>query len=184
MKRSLVHAAAAALTLSALAAASGCATATGDVAGGDARFNALGPSNIDAGPLSPGNSWQELYADYFGNPGRAACAGTGACHGAANQSGAQNSQFICAENDRKGCHDSMVSTTTMLIAPNDPAHSTLLTSVLRHADGSSGNMPKSPAYGFTTTDLQRISAWIAAGALNDDAAEIPDAGQLHDAGAD
>jgi len=184
MKRPLaISAVAVALTLSVIAAASGCSSATGEVTGGAARFDASPPqsslSSTDAGPLSAGSSWEALYTDYFGNPGRASCAGNGSCHGDANQAGAKSSAFVCDAADRNACYASLVSTAASLVVAKNAASSPLLTQVLRHADGSSGNMPKSPPYGFTATDLQRISDWINAGAPNDTAASSGD-----DAGAD
>ena len=149
----------------------GCATATGESTGGEARFDASEPLstlNIDGGPLSSGHSWAELYSDYFGNPGRAACAGNGSCHGDANQPGSQNSNYVCALNDKDGCYNSITSATAALVLTNDPTNSPLTTQVLRHADGSAGNMPKSPPYAFTTSALQRIQDWIKAGAPNDE----------------
>ncbi|MGH7330307.1 MAG: hypothetical protein ACREJX_18325, partial [Polyangiaceae bacterium] len=112
-------------------------------------------------------SWQALYADYFGNPARASCAGNGSCHGEASQPGSQSSNFVCPENDKESCYTSITSGAAQLVVAKDPGNSALLTQVLRHADGSSGNMPKSPPYPFSATDLQRISDWIADGA-NDD----------------
>jgi hypothetical protein len=167
-------------------AATGCATATGEITGGEARFDASEPLStleIDGGPLSTGHSWAELYGDYFGNP-RASCAGNGSCHGDANQPGSQDSNYVCPPNDKDACYTSMTSIAAALVTTSDPASSPLTASVLRHADGSAGNMPKSPAYGFTATDLARIQAWIAAGAPNDEpvdgGSENLDAGNASD----
>lgn len=155
------------------AAASGCAKASGDIIGGDALFDATAPAaaGIDAGPLGSGHSFDELYADYFGNPARASCAGSGSCHGADNQRGAQDSSFVCPAGDKDACYTSLVSRAADLVNAGDPTTSVLLTKVLRRADGTGGNMPQSPGYAFTVTDLQRISDWIAAGAKNDVAVE-------------
>ena len=153
----------------ALAAAS-CANASGEITGGDGRFDASSSVPYvpgDAGPLSPGHSWQALYADYFGNPARAACAGNGSCHGASSQPGSQSSAFVCPENDKDSCYTSITSGTAQLVVAGNPGNSALLTQVLRHADGSSGNMPKSPPYPFSDEDLKRISDWITDGANND-----------------
>jgi hypothetical protein len=54
-----------------------------------------------------------------------------------------------------------------LVIAGNATNSALTTQVLRHADGSVGNMPKAPQYGFTAIDLQRINDWITVGALND-----------------
>lgn len=182
-RASPLHAAAIALLLGAAATAAGCATATGDITGGEARFDASAPLTFvaaDAGPLGTGHTWQELYADYFGNPGRASCAGNGSCHGTANEPGSQTSAFVCPANDKDACYTSIVSGAAQLVVAGDPGNSALVTQVLRHADGSSGNMPKSPPYAFTAVDLQRISDWIQAGAAND--VTQADAGTETDAG--
>ena len=164
------HAGALALVLAGVAGAASCATATGEISGGDPRFDASAPLSVfsgDAGPLSPGHSWQALYADYFGNPGRASCAGNGSCHGTASQPGSQSSNFVCPANDKDACYTSIVSGGANLVVAKDPSNSALITQVLRHADGSAGNMPKTPPYGFSADDLQRISDWINDGAQND-----------------
>jgi hypothetical protein len=135
---------------------------------------------IDGGPLSAGHTWAELYGDFFGNP-RAACAGNGACHGDANQPGAQSSEYVCPLNDKDSCYKSITGAAAGLVLTGDPAGSPLILNVLRHADGSAGNMPKNSGYAFTATDLARIQAWIAAGAQDDSPSEQPDAGDL-DAG--
>src|ERR1700689_5360595 len=112
-----------AFSATAFVSATGCATATGDITGGDARFNAtsqLSALNLDGGPLSTGHSWAELYGDFFGNPGRAACAGNGTCHGDANQAGAQSSSFVCALNDKDGCYTSITSAAAGLISTSNP----------------------------------------------------------------
>jgi hypothetical protein len=163
-----------------LFSAIGCATATGEISGGEPRFDAtaLSNANFDAGPLiSTGHTWAELYADYFGNPNRAGCAGNGTCHGDATQIGAQSSNYVCPVNDKDSCYQSITSNAAALVQSGDPGNSALTTQVLRHADGSVGNMPKTPAYGFSALDLQRINDWITAGAPNDvpaDSGTTPD----------
>ncbi len=180
-----IHAGAFALVLATVAGAASCATASGEITGGEARFDASAPLVYfagDAGPLSPGHSWQALYADYFGNPARASCAGNGSCHGAASQPGSQSSNFVCPENDKDACYTSITSGAAQLVVAHDPANSALLSQVLRHADGSSGNMPKSPPYAFSDADLQRISDWITDGA-NDDLEPLPGDDAGDDSGA-
>ncbi len=174
------------------AAAGGCAKASGSITGGDALFDASAPpaAPIDAGPLGQGHTFDELYADYFGNPARASCAGNGSCHGADNQRGSQDSSFVCPAGDKNACYTSLVSAAADLVNPGDAKTSILLTKVLRRADGTGGNMPQSPGYAFSDTDLQRISDWIDAGAKNDVAIEdggrddAADEGGVTDAGGD
>lgn len=151
-------------------AAVGCATATGEISGGEARFDATAPlaCSGDAGPLlSTGHTWAELYADYFGNLDRVGCAGNGSCHGDATQAGSQNSSFVCPVGDATSCFTSITSATAALVVAGDATNSALTTQVLRHADGSAGNMPKNPPCAFSAIDLQRINDWITAGATND-----------------
>ncbi|MEO7110124.1 MAG: hypothetical protein ABI183_06775 [Polyangiaceae bacterium] len=148
----------------------GCATATGEISGGEGRFDATAPLTCsgDAGPLlSSGHTWAELYADYFGNLDRVGCAGNGSCHGDAAQTGALNSNFVCPVGDATSCYKSITSGAASLVFSGDPATSPLTTQVLRHADGSVGNMPKNPPCAFSATDLQRINDWIQAGASDD-----------------
>jgi hypothetical protein len=164
-----------------------CATSTGETTGGEARFDAAAPLTCPNGTtlLGTGHTWAELYTDYFGNANRTACSGNGACHGDETQAGAQNSNFVCPLNDKDDCYTSMVSESTALIQTSNPANSPLITQVLRHADGSTGNMPLSPPCAFSATDLQRITDWITAGALNDSpvdsgATSPTDAGEASD----
>ncbi|HEX7665374.1 MAG TPA: hypothetical protein VF407_12705 [Polyangiaceae bacterium] len=159
-----------------LALGAGCAKASGDVTGGDALFDAAAPpgATVDPGPLGTGHTFDELYADYFGNPARASCAGNGACHGNASQRGAQISSFVCPADNKDDCYTSLVSAAADLVKPGSSGKSALITQVLRRADGSKGDMPQAPPYGFTDTDLQRISDWIDDGAKNDVA--VDDAG--------
>lgn len=196
MKRAFrIHAAV--LIALATTTAIACATATGTTTGGDARFDATAPLSCsgDNAVLGTGHTWAELYADYFGSTSHGACAGTGACHGDATQSGAQNSNFVCPLNDKDDCYTSMVSASAALIQTSNPANSPLITQVLRHSDGSVGNMPLTPPCSFSSTDLQRITDWITAGAQDDspedsgttttdagdDASEVGDATDAGDA---
>jgi hypothetical protein len=162
----------------------GCATATGEISGGEGRFDATAPlaCSGDAGPLlSTGHTWAELYADYFGNLDRVGCAGNGSCHGDATQPGAQNSSFVCPVGDATSCYKSITSSAASLVFSGDPANSPLTTQVLRHADGTAGNMPKNPPCAFSAIDLQRINDWIQGGSPDDSPADAGASSKL-DAG--
>jgi hypothetical protein len=109
-----------------------------------------------------GSTWTELYADYFGGNGRAACAGNGSCHGSSSQLGAGASMYICPPDGDAGkdtCYTTMVSSGTA---------SQLIASVLRSVKCPACLMPQAPTqiYEFSQTDVDRISAWIDAGTPN------------------
>jgi hypothetical protein len=116
--------------------------------------------------LGTGSTWTELYADYFGDHGRASCAGTPSgvgCHGSVTGLGASYSKFLCPSGDAGACYASMKA--NLLPQYN------LMTNVLRSsgctAQGLACNMPLAPYdYAFTATDEARIAAWVDAGAPN------------------
>jgi hypothetical protein len=73
------------------ASGSGCTDATGSVQGGQALTTCSG-----GGSASGSNtSFSSLYTDFFGPCGGASCSGQSACHGAADQTGAILSGFVC-----------------------------------------------------------------------------------------
>lgn len=119
-----------------------------------------------------GSTFTDLYRDFFGPTGKATCAGDGLCHGTSAAAGAKGSGgFVCAA-DATACWTSMTSGRSALVTTADaadPTKSTLyLTLRHRRVDGSlAGSMPKRPLYVFSTASMQRIAAWIQAGAKND-----------------
>jgi hypothetical protein len=109
-----------------------------------------------------GSTWTELYNDYFGGHGRAACAGNGTCHGSSSQPGAGYSNYVCPPDGDAGketCYETIVGSGVA---------SQLVTSVLRSVSCPGCLMPLAPTqiYTFSQTDLDRISAWIDAGMPN------------------
>jgi hypothetical protein len=77
----------------------GCADATGSVSGGGPLL-----STPDAG--GAGDTWTDLYADFFGPAGQASCTAQTGCHGLASESGAQISGFVCG-NSKDACWSGM-----------------------------------------------------------------------------
>jgi hypothetical protein len=119
------------------------------------------------------NTWTALYADYFGGTGRAACSGDGNCHGSASQPGAIASNgYVCPPDDSDGCYTTITSSGAALIQSGLSFQDDALYLYLRKPDSLEGttlnNMPLAPTelYVFTPADLDRISAWIDAGAPN------------------
>ena len=141
-----------------------CATATGEVTRGEARFDAGTEAFVDADP----KSWTGLYRDFFGPNGKASCAATNSCHGSAGQPGFETSLFVC--NEKAACLESLKGESRLLRDTDKatPEKSNFyLTLRRREGDAVVGIMPKSPEYVFSADDLARISAWIAKGAPND-----------------
>jgi hypothetical protein len=170
----------------------GCTNATGELQGGDPLVAAT-PPVTDAGGTSsmesdafaattsdclPGgahgdNTWTDLYTCYFGPTAPASCASQSGCHSAADQAGALGSGYVCGTTQQT-CWQGMTMSSLSGLAPiampfggTDPTSATLF-SALRKADGTGiDNMPLSPlSYIFQGGDMNRISAWIAGGALN------------------
>lgn len=172
------------VTVAVLGAAA-CATATGDVSGGDARFDASAPafddsSDFGEGGVPPedlrdagsGTTWTALYRDLFGPSAPSGCAGDGDCHGTATQAGAEASGgFVCA--DQAGCRDSLLSPSTGLVQAKDAAEPSKAALIfeLRHRNAAGkvvGIMPKRPAsYVFSHDSMARIETWIQNGSPND-----------------
>lgn len=169
------------------ALAVGCASASGDVRGGETRFDAAAPEPLvipvtedpftDASPTS----WKGIYRDFFGRNAKASCAGNGSCHDSAGKPGAKISNFICADVD--GCYQSLrfakdpdprVSVFALVedkdIASPEGAY---LFAILRYrsAEGvlvPGRGMPQLPAdYAYSAAEIDRMKAWIKAGAKND-----------------
>jgi len=169
------------------AACVACASASGDVRGGEDRFDAATPAPLvvpitepafaDASPTS----WKGIYRDFFGRRAKGSCAGNGTCHDAEGKPGAKISNFICADVD--ACYQSLrnakdpdprVSTLALVeqadIATPDSAY---LFKILRYrtADGKlvvGRGMPQVPRdYAYSAEEIDRMKAWIKAGAKND-----------------
>lgn len=188
-----------------------CASATGDVQGGDVVVDAtpFDPHCAMSADAGTGHTFHELYKDYFGNPATG-CGHLPACHadGQGKENAATITHFVCpldvaavvadaaseldapidAPSDATGdaAADGSADATTTTVGSSeetcyatmtgasgfvttndvaDPAGS-LLYKNLRKSDGT-GIMPKDPPCTFSDRDLQRIAAWIAAGANND-----------------
>ncbi len=150
-------------------AACGCSAATGSVTGGEPLFDAGVSGDVDAGVVT----FTELYASFFGPTGKASCAGDGACHGAADQPGAQAtastaypSGYVCAP-DQARCYAAMTGAGLTATGGGGGAEQSTLYTILRKTGGG-GSMPKRPTtVAFSPTEMARIRAWIAAGAKND-----------------
>ena len=170
----------------ALSAPVACTSATGDVRGGEARFDAASPDPLVV-PISeptfadaPPTSWRGIYRDFFGRRSKASCAGNGTCH-EAGRGGAKVSNFICADVD--GCWSSLrtakdpdprVSMVALVEAVDSAApDNAYLFKVVRFrtADGTlvpNRGMPQVPRdFAYSADDVTRMQAWIKAGAKND-----------------
>jgi hypothetical protein len=124
--------------------------------------------------LSAGHTWTELYTDYFGGHGRAACAGNGTCHGDTSTAsgGYQATMFECPPDDPATCYKTLKSAALVSVDAGTFAQtylSTALRSVDCNVQQNPCDMPLDPiqVYEFTQTDVDRISAWVAEGAPND-----------------
>jgi hypothetical protein len=140
--------------------------ACGSASPGDTTSSPESDAASQAADAGTCDTWTCLYADYFGPSGVASCAGDGTCHGSTSQPGYTASMFLCPPGDQSGCYASITSLAAGLLTPGDPFDATRLYVNLRKSAGG-GTMPKSPAYTFTTEDIQRLSSWVAAGAQDD-----------------
>ena len=173
------------LAVSAVAAGA-CTSATGEVRGGEARFDAASPDPLVV-PISepafadaPPTTWRAIYRDFFGRRAKASCAGNGTCH-EAGRAGSTTSNFVCADVD--SCWQSLraakdpdprVSTVALVEAADvaAPDNAYLFKVVrFRSLDGTlvpNRGMPQLPRdYAYSAEDVARIQAWIKAGAKND-----------------
>jgi hypothetical protein len=163
----------------------GCAS--GDVRGGEPRFDAAAPDAFvipvteDRFADAPETSWRAIYGTFFGRRAKGSCAGNGTCHDGPDKGGAKSSNFVCG--DVEGCYRSLRmakspdprgSMSALVedkdIASPDGAH---LFTVLRYrtADGNllaNRGMPLIPSdYAYSAAEIDRMKAWIRAGAKND-----------------
>lgn len=151
------------LTLTFFIAATACSSSSenrgmDEPTGGDASREVSTDGGTSDAELSPeesvdagsGVTWTALYRDLFGPTAQSGCAGSGACHGAASESGALVSNgYVCAT--QQGCRESILSLETGLVQSRDfaaPSKSTLVL-VLRRRDANGtikGAMPKASPY--------------------------------------
>jgi hypothetical protein len=111
-------------------------------------------ARIDSGT---GTTFTDLYRDLFGPTGAASCSGSGgSCHGTPAPPGG----FACGPN-KSDCRTSVAA-----LARGADFKSSALFAILRKSNGD-GRMPKSSAYAFDGTTMDRIGAWVAAGAKDD-----------------
>jgi hypothetical protein len=156
-------------------AVAGCAVASGNTSGGDARFDAAAPpgpvtETPDAGEADAGSgtTFTDIYRDLLGPNGGGSCAGNGSCHGAAGQPGAAVG-FICGT-DKAQCRATLLSSGFVTAGEKDFTKTYLYSQIRkRNADGTTiGRMPKAPfTYAFSPASVDRIAKWVAAGALDD-----------------
>jgi hypothetical protein len=166
-----------------------CSNASGDVKGGDLRpgYDAAAPAPLEVPITEPSfadaapTTWRGLYRDFFGRRAQASCAGNGTCHDTAQRAGAVQSHFVCGDVDE--CWQSLrtakdadprVSTRSLVEDSDIPSPtSAYLFKVIRYrtADGTAvenRGMPQLPRdYAFMPAAIDRMQAWIAAGAKND-----------------
>lgn len=146
-----------------------CAEASSDtVSGGGPRFDPT-PEAPPAQPSNPaadagsGTTFTDLYRDFFGPQAPASCSGPGltACHGAKDHSG--GNIFVCAA-DKAECRTGIAG-----LAAGATFKDSLLFDILRKNPAFGSNrMPKAPkTYTFEQPAIDRIGAWVAAGAKDD-----------------
>ena len=157
-----------------------CTSASGDVSGGGLRAgydpNFVPPAQgRDSGT---GTTWTDLHRDFFGQTGVASCKGTGACHATPDKGGSPVSNFVCSDKDecyrtmRMGKHPTRGVALVEDSAIANPDSAFLFSTVrVQAADGKiqpNLDMPQQPRdFAFTASEIERIKAWIRAGAKND-----------------
>ena len=164
-----------------------CTSATGEIRGGEARFDAAAsepfvqPNPTHTEPNytgAPSTSWKGIYTAFFGQRAPGSCAGNGRCHGTGG-AGALSSKFVCQDLD--GCYKSLTADVRPgeirpLVDPTTdiatPAGADLFKVIRRIApDGTvlvNANMPLSPrSVVFSQAEVERIQQWISGGAKND-----------------
>lgn len=149
-----------------LASGASACVANSEPQGGETLFDASAPVAASGPPLSTNTArtFTSLYDDYVGPKGKASCSSEGgACHGGPSEPGAQASGFVCT--DKATCFTTLTQASGLVKAGTAPAQ-TGFVAILRKPTG--GRMPKRPdSIVFQTSDLRRITDWIAAGAPND-----------------
>jgi hypothetical protein len=157
-----------------------CSDAGGNASGGDFVFDAAAPKAVDAQPIPGGDTWAELYRDYFGMNGAASCSGDPdrgimGCHATDNDTGTKSSYFKCGMSADE-CWQGMTNQNSIVpfvggVAEyqSDPTR-TLLYRALRKVtippDPGVKAMPNTTGgFSFTDDDLKRVTDWIHEGAL-------------------
>ena len=171
-----------------VAGSAACSGATGEVRGGEERYDAASPAPLVVSVTEPTfadaspTSWKGIYRDFFGRRAKATCAGNGTCHDAAGKGGSKASNFICADVD--GCYESLRRAkrpadpgfpTNSLVEDADianPDNAYLFKVVrIRTAEGelvANGGMPATPVdFYYSAAEISLMKAWIKAGAKND-----------------
>src|SRR5580700_7404147 len=110
------------VAVASLVLSSGCsgAGASEPSSEGDASHAAPPPApEGGAGPEAgtAAVTWTSLYAEYFGPAGVASCAGSGTCHGSAEEAGYMASMYLCPPGDKDGCYMGITSSAAGLITP-------------------------------------------------------------------
>lgn len=116
-----------------------CAQATGTVQGGEPL------TSDEAGAAT----WTGLYTDYFGPSGQASCTAQSSCHGAASQSGALESGFVCGAT-KESCWQGI----TMGINPVD-AGGVFCPIVCIGADAGGAGCPQNTSFACPTDPTQQ-----------------------------
>ena len=127
------------VALALLLVTTGCDDATGFVQGGEALTSEAG--------CTP--TWTGLYATYFGPSGQASCTAQSSCHGAASQSGAQTSGFVCGAT-KESCWEGM----TRGINPVD-AGGVFCPIVCVEADAGGAGCPQNSTFACPTDPTQQ-----------------------------
>jgi hypothetical protein len=166
------------LAAGALLVLAGCADATGTVRGGELLTAEASSQTCDA-------TWTSLYANFFGPTGQASCgpSSQSSCHGAASQTGALFSGFVCGSTQDECLQGMTVGAEADAGVPpilppdgGNPSMSQLWVSL--HKSTSTGGLENMPcgdptaclaaqaSYTFTDSDLACISTWALQGAPN------------------
>lgn len=159
-----------------IALAAACASSDGEVRGGEltdgGRAATSPPGASDPGPdcLAMDATWSAIYDGLLGPTNRpGSCSFAASCHGSPDGAGATVG-IECF--DQKGCRQSLFD--KGVLSPEHfatPEKSGLFVNLLRirRPDGTTvGFMPEAPAdYVFPDACVERIQAWIRAGAKDD-----------------
>jgi hypothetical protein len=151
-------------SLAAMTAPSDASTPSGEGGGGGAT-NQTNPDCIPGGSgAHAGNSWTDLYTCYFGTSGTDSCAGSvGNCHGTGTDPG--GSIWACGMTS-DSCYKGMTGYIGLQVttSKSDPTMAHLYQVIC--SQGGPGYMPLfcPPGTSVGSADLDRIAAWVGAGA--------------------
>lgn len=120
----------------------------------------------DAGDRGDGSTFTDLYRDFFGPTGVASCSRRSLCHVPGGKGALNSGGYVCVP-DQSTCWAAMTGSIVPDGGSPTPEQTTMY-KALRKAPptGGSGPMPFQSSFAFCPNDLQRISAWISAGAAN------------------